>query len=67
MQIERYFFKVHFYSEPSFFRIIVRDTLTESEGVGNVVTLVRDDDVDVVFGSPSSSSKYNTVKLHTIV
>ena len=39
------------------FRIIARDTLTEAEGVGNVVTLVRDDDVDVIFGNPSSTSK----------
>ena len=43
------------------YRIIVRDTLTEAEGVGNVVTLVRDDDVDVIFGNPSSDSKYFVV------
>ena len=45
------------------FRIIARDTLTEAEGVGNVVTLVRDDDVDVIFGNPSSTSKCTGPKI----
>ncbi|WAR14306.1 GCY6-like protein [Mya arenaria] len=33
---------------------IWRDTLTESEGVGNVVKFVQNDGVDIIFGSPSS-------------
>ena len=40
-----------------FFRIIVKDTFDEDDGVANVVSLVRDDDVDVIFGSPSSKGK----------
>ena len=37
----------------------MRDTRDESDGVGNVVAMVRDDDVDVILGSPSSPSKFN--------
>ena len=44
------------------FRIIVKDTFDEDDGVANVVSLVRDDDVDVIFGSPSSKGKFVTVK-----
>ena len=35
----------------------MKETREESDGVANVVSLVRDDDVDVIFGSPSSRSK----------
>ena len=41
--------------------------MTEAEGVGNVVTLVRDDDVDVIFGNPSSDSKYFVVLIIVIL
>ena len=36
----------------------MRETREESDGVANIVSLVRDDDVDVIFGPPSSLSKY---------
>ena len=35
----------------------MKETQAESDGVANVVSLVRDEDVDVIFGSPSSRSK----------
>ena len=35
----------------------MKETRAESDGVANIVSLVRDDDVDVIFGSPSSRSK----------
>ena len=50
-------FFIHFLHISFDFRIIIRDTKDESDGVANVVSLVRDDDVDVIFGSPSSRSK----------
>ena len=40
-----------------FSSIIIRETRTESDGVANIVSLVRDDDVDVIFGPPSSLGK----------
>ena len=46
----------------------MRDTRDESDGVGNVVSLVKDDNVDVIFGSPSSESKtlFRTLTLSSL-
>lgn len=39
----------------AFFSIIWKDTKNESDGLGNAVSLFMNENIDVIFGSPSST------------
>jgi len=55
--MQRVFFKLSLYFIYFISSLIWKNTVTESEGVGHAVEFVREQNVDVILGSPASAGK----------